>query len=94
MTGLVKIISIRHITMQGLIGIDEVLKRFDTAMQPKKGYIDGITIKFSDELISRAMKPFLIKADTLKRNDEFNNCIRFINTDIEKQMKGVDGHVL
>lgn len=80
--------------MQGLIGINEVLKYFDTAMQPKKGYIDGITIKFSDELISRPMKPFLIKADTLKRNDEFNNCIRFINTDIEKQMKGVDGHVL
>lgn len=61
---------------------------------PNKGYIDGITIKFSDELISRPMKPFLIKADTLKRNDKFNHFIHIINTDIEKQMKGADGHVL
>lgn len=30
LTVLVKIISILHITMQGLIGINEVLKYFDT----------------------------------------------------------------
>ncbi|GEM_PF-266035 len=37
---------------------------------------------------------FLIEADTLKSNDEFINLISFINTNIEKQMKGVDGDVL
>lgn len=40
------------------------------------------------------MNPFLLKVDTLKRNDEFNHFIHIINTDIEKQMKGADGHVL
>ena len=70
-----------------------ILSEID-AMQPKQRIHRWHTIKFSDELLSRPMKPFLIKADTLKRNDKFNNCIRFINTDIEKQIKGEDGHVL